>query len=183
MSNTTKIIFDTEFTGLHQNTTLISLGLISDNGKTFYSEFTDYAKSQVNDWIQENVIDIMSPNTMTDYYCHGKSKFISKSLKRWLSQFENVEWVADVGHYDFVLLLNLLYGEALNAPDNICAAYHDLNQDIAWFYNISDIEAFNKSREDILRENGITIEGTKHNALYDAKVAKAIYEKINIMRY
>jgi hypothetical protein len=39
----TKIFFDTEFTGLHQGTTLISIGLISECGKTFYAEFTDYA--------------------------------------------------------------------------------------------------------------------------------------------
>jgi hypothetical protein len=36
----TKIFFDTEFTGLHQGTTLISIGLISECGKTFYAEFT-----------------------------------------------------------------------------------------------------------------------------------------------
>ena len=53
----TKIFFDTEFTGLHQNTTLISIGLISECGKTFYSEFTDYDKSQLDDWLQENVIN------------------------------------------------------------------------------------------------------------------------------
>jgi hypothetical protein len=34
--NKTKIFFDTEFTGLHQNTTLISIGLISECGKNFY---------------------------------------------------------------------------------------------------------------------------------------------------
>jgi uncharacterized protein YprB with RNaseH-like and TPR domain len=31
--------FDTEFTGLHQNTTLISIGLIADTGDT-YAELT-----------------------------------------------------------------------------------------------------------------------------------------------
>ena len=31
----TKIFLDTEFTGLHQKTTLISLGLVSECGETF----------------------------------------------------------------------------------------------------------------------------------------------------
>ena len=44
----TKIFFDTEFTGLHQNTTLISNNLISGCCKTFYVELTDYDKSQIN---------------------------------------------------------------------------------------------------------------------------------------
>lgn len=35
-----KIFFDTEFTGLHQNTTLISIGLVSDEGERFYAELT-----------------------------------------------------------------------------------------------------------------------------------------------
>jgi hypothetical protein len=51
-----KIFFDTEFTGLHKNTTLISIGLVAETGESFYAEFTDYDKSQVNDWIKENVI-------------------------------------------------------------------------------------------------------------------------------
>lgn len=49
----TKIFFDTEFTGLHQNTTLISIGLIAENGQTFYAELTDYDKSQIDGWIQK----------------------------------------------------------------------------------------------------------------------------------
>ncbi len=32
------IYFDTEFTGLHKNTTLISIGMIAENGRTFYAE-------------------------------------------------------------------------------------------------------------------------------------------------
>ena len=30
-----KIFFDTEFTGLHKNTTLISIGLVTEEGKHF----------------------------------------------------------------------------------------------------------------------------------------------------
>jgi len=35
----TRIFFDTEFTGLHKDTTLISIGLIAEDGRTFYAEF------------------------------------------------------------------------------------------------------------------------------------------------
>ena len=62
----TKIFFDTEFTGLHQNTTLVSIGLISEDGKTFYAEITDYDKSQVDKWLQENVIDKLILNDWQD---------------------------------------------------------------------------------------------------------------------
>ena len=53
----TKVFFDTEFTGLHKNTTLISIGLISECGKTFYAEFWDYDKTQIDEWLQTNVLD------------------------------------------------------------------------------------------------------------------------------
>ena len=51
-----KLFFDTEFTGLHQKTTLISIGIVAETGETFYCELDDYDKSQVNEWIKENVI-------------------------------------------------------------------------------------------------------------------------------
>ena len=51
-----KLFFDTEFTGLHQKTTLISIGIISDTNETFYCELDDYDRTQINDWLEENVI-------------------------------------------------------------------------------------------------------------------------------
>ena len=57
-----KIFFDTEFTGLHKNTELISIGLIAENGNMFYGEITNYDKSQVDNWIQENVINNLKHN-------------------------------------------------------------------------------------------------------------------------
>ena len=51
-----RIYYDSEFTGLHRNSTLISIGMVTDRGSTFYAEFIDYDKEQVNDWINENVI-------------------------------------------------------------------------------------------------------------------------------
>ena len=43
-------------TGLHRNTSLISIGLRTEFGSYFYAEFTDYDQSQINEWLQEHVI-------------------------------------------------------------------------------------------------------------------------------
>ena len=51
-----KVFFDTGFTELHQDTTLICIGLISERGDTFYAELNDYDESQCDDWIKKNVI-------------------------------------------------------------------------------------------------------------------------------
>ena len=51
-----KIFFDTEFTGLHQDTTLISIGMIAEDGRELYCELNDYDKTQIDNWLKENVI-------------------------------------------------------------------------------------------------------------------------------
>ena len=181
-----KIFFDTEFTGLHKNTELISIGLIAENGNTFYGEITNYDKTQVDNWIQENVINNLKHNghhiieeTKESYEISMNFEDVSFALNKWLKQFDEVEWVSDVCHYDMVLLIDLLtnHGNALELPyGKINSACHDINQDIAEAYHISEILAFDKSREEILKESKIEITGEKHNSLYDAKVIKAIYD-------
>lgn len=181
-----KLFLDTEFTGLHKDTTLISIGLIDEEDRCFYGEIIDYDKNQVDYWIQKNVIENLwyekgiRIRNMNVTYCKGTKKEVASKLNNWLSVYKEIEWVSDVCHYDFVLLIDLLYKNANYIPYNeIGAAIHDINQDIAKHYNISELKAFDKSREDIIKEHNIKISGIKHNALYDAKVIKAIYEIVN----
>lgn len=177
-----KIFFDTEFTGLHKNTTLISLGCVDENGRTFYAEFTDYDKEQVDDWVNENVIknllQIKSEQfriTAGDDWCIRDNKtVIRKTLEEWLGKYDFIELVSDVCHYDMMLFADL-FGNALNLPKNVNPSCHDINQDIADFYGCTEILAFEKSRDEIVKESGQTIYGTNHNALHDAKKIRAIY--------
>jgi len=181
-----KIFFDTEFTGLHKNTTLISIGLVDENGRTFYAEFLDYDTNQVDDWIKDNVINNLKYNTCTKngcnkdrehFECVGNTYYISTWLDIWLSEYDNVELVSDCCHYDMVLFIDI-FGGAFDIPKQVNPACHDINQDIARYYEISEKEAFDFSREELLQNNAITIKGDKHNSLYDAKVIKTIYEII-----
>jgi len=174
-----KIFFDTEFTGLHKDTTLISLGMVDENGRTFYAEFNDFDKSQCDEWIQKNVLNnLINDSNKIDYesddwFIIGDKDFIKTMLSKWLKQYDFVELVSDVCHYDMVLFIDI-FGGAFDLPKNINPSCHDINQDIALYYSISETEAFDKSREAIAD----VIQGTKHNALYDAKIIKNIYEKI-----
>ena len=183
-----KVFFDTEFTGLHKNTTLISIGCVAEDGKTFYAELTDYDKSQCNDWINENVINHLLLGTehfvlrSEPEKCEvqGTRNQVKKYLALWLSQFKSVQLISDVCHYDMVLLIDL-FGTAFDLPKNVSASCHDINQDIARHYGISEREAFDKSREEIVSELCTEgIHGAKYNSLYDARVIKTIYEKLVI---
>lgn len=182
------LYFDTEFTGLHAGTTLVSIGIVAENGKKFYAESADYDESQCDDWIKENVLTrtILAGNDAlaarlgadenTTVILGGKED-IRHELTEWLKQFDDVQIISDVCHYDMVLLIDI-FGTAFDLPKNVSAVCYDINQDIARHYGIFQREAFDKSREGIVSElYGQQIEGEKHNALYDAEVIKAIYEK------
>ena len=184
-----KIFFDTEFTGLHKNTTLISIGLIDENNNCINAEFTDYDESQCDKWIKENVINNLKHKGVRDLHLKGynpreyktwiigNKKEVYDSLYEWISKYDNIELVSDCCHYDMVLFIDI-FGGAFYIPSNINPVCHDINQDIARYYEFSEKEAFDFSREEILKNNDITIKGNKHNSLYDAKVIKAIYEII-----
>ena len=202
-----KVFFDTEFTGLHKDTTLISIGLIDENGRTFYGEFSDYDESKCDDWIRENVIKHLKwskegpVEDFVNIYANGWEAFGSKEyikivLSEWLSKYDNVELVSDCCHYDMVLFIDI-FGDAWSIPDVVNPACHDINQDIAKYFDISEREAFDLSREKFIEkvnldsqdeqnnfdiyegEKIINIEGDKHNSLYDAKVIKEIYQIVN----
>ena len=176
------VYFDTEFTGLHKGTTLISIGLIASNGKKFYAEIVDYDSSQVNDWIKENVINNLWAVSKTidecskfEYYHLGTKEQIAQKLKEWFLEFDSIQLISDVAHFDMVLLIDL-FGGAFDLPKNVNPSCHDINQDIAKFLGVTEREAFDVSRECFL---GICLSSEKHNALYDAKIIKEIYEFIN----
>lgn len=187
-----KLFFDTEFTGLHKDTTLISIGLVSEDNRIFYAELTDYDEKQCDDWIKENVLEHLYtryPRKVEESLyipnLHVGNKYnIGIALKIWLKQFDYVELVSDVCHYDMVLLIDL-FGDAFDLPKNVCATCYDINQDIAKYYKITQAEAFDKSREEILYGNykKICICGDKHNALYDAMVIRELYQILNHVNY
>ena len=230
------LFYDFEMTGLHKNTTPISIGIVSEDGKKFYAEFADYDRNQCNDWILENVIahmrfrepmfeeyaqdfvrinnigkgeayipydrpkshyiitsdkNILYEKTYSVFHAKidekgnaevfGDCDCVRLSLVKWISQFDTIQFVSDVCHYDFVLLIDLLTngGTALDLPDNISAVCHDTNQDTAAYFEVSDRDAFDMNREEILdRLTGYRVVGEKHNSLHDAEIIKEIYEEI-----
>lgn len=144
------IFFDTEFTGLVPNTTLISIGLIAETGEEFYAEFTDFNESLVDDWLLENVFANCMINHFKGYYpnyCNivpflwtvvGDSDYVANNLKTWLTSLyckhcqednQTIQFVSDVCHYDMVLLCNL-FGGAMKLPKWINPVCYDICQDI-----------------------------------------------------
>lgn len=188
MANT-KLFLDTEFTGLHQNTTLISIGLVAETGQTFYAELTDYDKSQINEWLQTNVIEnllMTEPKEGEDEFFAAKrhednpigndlyksysvqlrcdKKILEVELRKWLFQFGEVEIWSDCLSYDWVLF-NQIFGHAFNIPKNV----YYIPFDICTLFKSLGIDP-DTNREDFA---DYKTNSRKHNALHDARV---IYE-------
>ena len=174
----TKVFFDTEFTGLHKATSLISIGLVTDRNKVFYGEFTDYNRGQVGQWLQENVINNLyeppgrpyHPTTRPAYYHKGDKVDISNALAEWLESLGPVEIWSDCLAYDWVLFCDL-FGSAINIPANV----YYIPFDICTLFKAQGIDP------DISREEfaGVTAGAHgKHNALHDARVIKACFERL-----
>ena len=193
-----KVYLDTEFTGLHKNADILSIGLVAEsspiNGSNkFYAEFTDYDKSAEQDtWLAKNVFsNMVSYNKKLFEKCGympnlhiGTKQEIAIVLENWLQQFDTVELVADCAHYDMVQFCDI-FGGAHYLPKKISPACYDLNQDIAKFYQVDSKTAFNLKRIEILEDlydrcNTSSIERdfmstfTIHNSLYDSILIQKI---------
>lgn len=196
-----RIYYDAEFTGLNRKTGLISIGLVSDSGTTFYAEFTDFDEGQVSEWINNNVIRNLTIEDDADdslmvghkvakaegsslYHVEvkGHTKLIKKKLLRWLlDEFtianKQIQFFTDCYAYDWVLMLDLIckFGDGLNIPDYINYIPIDLST-LLWTVGIDpDI-----SREEFAGDFPIpaNVKEAKHNSRWDAYVAKVCFEKI-----
>jgi len=191
-----KLFFDTEFTGLHKDTTLISIGIIAEFGEYFYCEMVDYDLNQVDDWIKENVIANLKykqPEFDEDYYYVRTNHFNQKNddrdgfsiemqgfvntlkdeLTEWLSQFDEVEMWSDCLAYDWVLFNNI-FGTAFDIPENV----YYIPFDICTLFKMKGVDP------DISREEYSKMAdcGDKHNSLWDAIVIRACYDRL-VMTY
>lgn len=201
------VYFDTEFTGLRKDTSLISIGLVNSEGDSFYAEFTDYDPMYIDNWIADNVIsNLIHPDVVCEgkhWTIQGTTEIIREQLWLWLAPYKEqgklIQFVSDVSHYDFVLLVDLLLGDpkltALDLPDGVSPCCLDINQDIATSIQrcrpeeISEEEfnknfvpvyaAFNFSREELVSGiESFSFNGNKHNSLYDAMVIRAIHQHL-----
>ena len=159
----TKLFFDTEFTGLHQGTTLISIGMIAEDGRNLYCELNDYDKTQIDDWLKDNVIVNLHNTNPID------TEQLRKAIEGFIDPYDKVEIWSDCLSYDWVLF-NQIWGHAFNIPKSI----YYIPFDICTLFKIKAVDP-DISREDFA---GLTKGSKKHNALWDAKVIKACYEKL-----
>lgn len=178
----TTLFLDTEFSGLHQKSTLISLAIVEREDAYLYVEFDDFDKKQISPWVEENVIAHLSfkENSLQKdaekWIGRGNSTEIRTFVQDYLSQFEKVEIWSDVGMYDWVLFCNL-FGDAFSIPNNVFFIPFDM----ATAFKINGIDPNVKREEWVKADNSEVFNNLKlpqHHALKDAQILRLCYKKI-----
>jgi hypothetical protein len=180
-----KIFIDTEFTGLHQHTKLVSLGAVTEDNKTFYAEcpgFRDgFATTEDNVWFEANVVPHMrlimqGPEPFTassplgNVEVLGGTERIRAEFERFIEPYDFVQIISDCLSYDWVLF-NQMWGHAFNIPDQVHYIPFDL---CTLLYAVGVDPDINREEYSGL-DLGCGVE--KHNALWDAQVIKVCWEK------
>ncbi len=171
------VFLDTEYTGEHQHTTLVSLALVSLEGDDFYVTLNDYDRVQVTDWLAENVLAQLDPS-------EGVTRREAlESISVWLGEQagdESIRLVSAGLGADIALLYQLweftkgdrMYFHALHClPPAINHAGH---LDLHTLFSVAGLDP-GLDREAFLDE---PLEGRRHDALYDARVVRGCYLKL-----
>ena len=126
------VFYDMEYTRQHYNTTPISIGLVDlYTEDKFYAEFVDYDHSQIDEWLNENVLNLLEMEDEDEGFVFASEKFKLKGSKHFVMHHEKglLNWLdkkhipitmASFGnHYDWVLLRELFKSTGLAFPDYI----------------------------------------------------------------
>ena len=152
----TKYHFDTEFDENGSTIKLISIGMISEDGREYYAVSKDFDEEKCNDWVKKNVLPHLPPKE------EWKTK---KQIKEDLIEFVKGDpefWAYHSG-YDWVVLCQI-FGAMVNLPQYFPTYVCDLKQlSLSRGLNSSDYFPFKQ-------------EGTHHNALEDTRFNVKMFE-------
>jgi hypothetical protein len=118
MNERTRIWFDTEFIEDGKTIDLISIGLVKEDGSTYYAECAEADLSRADDWVKANVL----------VHLTGEIK-PRKEIAAEIIDFagKNPEFWAYYADYDWVALCQL-YGRMIDLPKGWPMFCRDIKQ-------------------------------------------------------
>lgn len=147
------IFFDTEFIENGETIDLISIGMVREDGKTYYAELAGFDESKANDFVKENVLPKLGPK---------EDRKDKEQVKKEIVAFvgENPVFAAYYGAYDWVALCQL-FGTMMDLPEGWPKFCYDIKQKI--------FELGNPDLPEQDKKGG-------HNALADTKWLFSVYQ-------
>lgn len=180
-----KVFMDLEFTSLRKDADLISIALISEDGKKIYTEFNDYSADKVNDWISDNVISNLIFNDMESVKEYKQSsdlllikgnrlvirEEILSFLKDLTEGYEyTIEFWGDCISHDWVFMCDLLADYVNDYPLLPDYIYY-IPFDLCTLLKCLDIDP-DINRSSIIKTDDTIQIDKKHNSLFDAGLIK-----------
>ena len=175
----TRIFYDTEFLEDGRTVDLISIGMIREDGSTYYAVVKDddlISRAIAHPWLRENVIPTLPVKILgadrdgalwewdkdhIDARCVKGRAGIAAEVADFILRYPDPELWADYCAYDHVALCQL-YGRMIDLPDGVPMWTHDLRQMVE-----------HASNPELLPHSPQTI---AHNAMDDAREVRWRYD-------
>jgi hypothetical protein len=151
---TARLWFDTEFIEDGHTIELLSIGAVRDDGATYYAEFAEADHSRASDWVKANVLPHLTGETKPRAQVAEELVDFAGDAPEWWAYYADYDWVA----------LCQLYGTMMDLPAGWPMYCRDLLQ-------VADERGVDLST--------LPVGGGEHNALNDARWAKAAWESLN----
>jgi hypothetical protein len=148
-----RLFFDTEFIEDGRTIDLLSIGIVREDGATYYAEPAETDRSRANVWVQANVIPCLTGPTKP-------RQAIADEIREFAGR--SPEWWAYYADYDWVALCQI-FGTMMDLPAGWPMYCRDLRQYLDE-HGLSDVNQ----------------QSSDHNALGDAVWVRAMWQRVTI---
>jgi len=156
-----KYFLDTEFieAGRNNPVTLISIGIVAEDGRSFYAISSEYNPDDANDWVKKNVLPHLNDIVLASTHlgrvpvatiAQGIRDFIGEDIPEFWGYYADYDWV----------VLCQLFGRMIDLPKGWPMFCRDIKQ-----------VATDLGNPRLPKQNTV-----EHNALSDARWNKLTYE-------
>lgn len=156
-----KYWYDTEFLDDGATVDLASIGIVAEDGRTYYAQSSDFDTGAVvaGSWFDDNVLSKFSPKDSPDWKAR---ETIAEDVYEFLTYDNNPALWAWFGAYDH-LCLSQLYGRMIDVPAPIPQYTNDVR-------SLVHLLGVNKLPSQLA--------SSSHNALSDAMHLAMVYDYI-----
>jgi hypothetical protein len=120
-----RYFYDCEFIEDGQTITLVSIGVVDENGREFYAVSTEFDPSRAIDWVRRNVLNQLPAPANPAW--RSRRQIRDDLLAYLLEPAEPIELWAWMASYDHVVLAQL-WGDMRALPRQLPRFTHELRQ-------------------------------------------------------
>lgn len=138
---------DTEFIEWAGGIDLVSIGIVAENGSTFYAESTNFDERNADQWVKDNVLSklrwwgneesnkgfcnsctqVMGDIGFKNAEVFGTNKLIAEEVLKFIGEDSFPQFYTYYGAYDWVLFCRL-FGRMIDLPEGFPMYSIDLKQ-------------------------------------------------------